>query len=84
MPPRDLLDANPVFEPGFWWSYMDILRLIGFVDDPEEDEFVILEIPELIPIEEEDEVPELEDWGDGLHLLPTLTQIAESVYWGDS
>ena len=73
MAPRDIWDINPVFRPDFWWSYMDVLRMIGFIDDPEDENQLMMVVEE--EEEEEEEEWELEDWGDDLHLLPSLSDL---------
>jgi hypothetical protein len=55
MAPRDVWDLNPVFMPHFWWSYMDVLRMIGFIDDPDEEGEMVLYLEG-----EDEEVPDLE------------------------
>lgn len=74
MAPRDVWDINPVFRPEFWWSYMDVLRMIGFIDDPEDDGQLMMIVEEEETQEEEGEW-EIEDWGDDLQFLPSLTDL---------
>lgn len=69
MPPRDLWDLNPVYQLHFWASYSDLLEIIGFQEDPDNEGLMIYEFQ----TGEEEEVVVIED----------VLEAAEELNWED-
>lgn len=72
MAPHDLWDLNPVYQLDFWASYSDLLELIGFQEDPENEGLMVYdlqvegdhELEEVVVIEDVLEADENLNWED--------------------